>query len=309
MAHLRGGGVRLGGLALLVVSTLAAPTRGDAGLPNLAPQPSVRVQVSFQGRPIAPGEFQAVLLMCPSAPGSGQWWKNRPQPGDKLEPFPLPHADQLPLKDDQGTWVPDRHWVSWPGKDGRVDFTPKGFSPKEREGCGGIKRLAIYLPEHDRSYLTRSIGINGYRPNYLAADLSPEGTGTIKESLPPIWDYLGWAPLLTLGVTLVVELGMVVVWIFAIRRKFPDRRVLLAWLVGNLITHPLVWYASIVAKTSPGGDKDFIPVFLAAELGAVIIEGVLYARVGRLSWAHAFGLSFTANTASVIFGFCLLALS
>jgi hypothetical protein len=108
-----------------------------------------------------------------------------------------------------------------------------------------------------------------------------------------------------LAATLVIELGVVLVWIAFTQQHALAGRLLLVALAGNLITVPAVWTASLLAKVY----LDLAPATLIyglAEVGAFLFEGSLYARFGRLAVWSAFLLSLTANSASFLCGCCLV---
>jgi hypothetical protein len=308
-------------VALMGFLSLGAPVRGDAGipLPQIGPRPGAEIRVTIEGRLLPPGAFEALILTHREAKPGSQ--------GSKVK-----------------SWVHDPYWFGGQGKDGWVWFEAleRDSQGARRQDGSRVKiaapsnppwldrlltgentsrpadvkywdrRLALYLPWENKGYLTRPFAIDPGRLNYLNADLLPDGNATIRGVLPPVWKYFGVGPLIALACTLAVELIVVFVWIWAIRRRRPDRRIVLAWLVGNLISHPLIWYAAISARSylepSSGLTAYRIPFFLALQLGAAIFEGVLYQRVGGLNARNAFGMSLVANTASVVFGCCLVGL-
>jgi hypothetical protein len=303
--------------ALVGLCVFAGAARADMGFGPLSwGQLSVEVRVTYQGEPLPEGEFLAVLLIQQRASGGTAPSKEAPsQPGSGA---PLPGLDQLLLKRGGGIWVVDDSWrVPTQGQDGWVSFQPiKSESEltvsekrEKHEYDHSHVRLAVYLPGENKWYLTQPIDIRLGRTNYLTADLSANGTGALAQNLPPVWDYFGVWPLFALALTLGIELGVVAIWIWMIRRRGPDRRVLLAWLLGNLFTHPLVWYTASAAQIRTRTPLAFLQVFIAGELAAIIIEAVLYAWLGRLSLRHALGMSFTANAASFLFGCCVVTLS
>jgi hypothetical protein len=77
----------------------------------------------------------------------------------------------------------------------------------------------------------------------------------------------------------------------------PARRAVIA-LVGQLATHPLVWFAFPYIPGVTGWTS-----FVASELYATALEAVLYATAWpRLGTARAFGVSAVANAASLAVG-------
>ena len=72
-------------------------------------------------------------------------------------------------------------------------------------------------------------------------------------------------------------------------------------LVGQLATHPLVWFVFPYVPGITGWAS-----FVASELYASALEAILYAVVWpRLGTARAFGLSAVANAASLAVGLLL----
>jgi hypothetical protein len=101
------------------------------------------------------------------------------------------------------------------------------------------------------------------------------------------------------ALTCVIEVP-VVVW--ATRDAEPSalRRVVIA-VVGQLATHPLVWFVFPYLPGITGWTS-----FVASELYATVLEAILYAVAWpRVGTARAFGISAVANAASLAVGLAL----
>ncbi|MDO8627551.1 MAG: hypothetical protein Q7K42_03735 [Candidatus Diapherotrites archaeon] len=112
---------------------------------------------------------------------------------------------------------------------------------------------------------------------------------------------------LDFGITTIVVFGvlfvlnmfieMIVVSIIAFFLKMDFKKVLLATFVGNLITHPIVFFGSQAVPLL------FIFVLPVLEVFAVVFEMlVLKFFVKEISWKKAFAVSFLANVSSFVVG-------
>jgi hypothetical protein len=108
-----------------------------------------------------------------------------------------------------------------------------------------------------------------------------------------------------LGVTLLVELSVIAA--YSRYKRIPTRKVLnllaLAAMI-NLLSLPVVWYVTLESYSEFGELSGFCSLLLA-EVGATIFEGLAYAWIGGLGLRSGLGLSFLANTASLVMGLIL----
>lgn len=75
-----------------------------------------------------------------------------------------------------------------------------------------------------------------------------------------------------------------------------------AAVFGTLMTHPIVWYGALRLYEV----MDYWPAFSIVEAYAILCEMVVYRVFTGLAWPLAFGLSFTANWASILLGWALI---
>jgi hypothetical protein len=137
--------------------------------------------------------------------------------------------------------------------------------------------------------------------------LHSDGTGTLENDALDTWAKKNYVVEMTiaLAVTLVIEILIVLIWIGFTKRRASAGRVILVAFAGNLITVPAVWTASLMGKTYFDFETAVV-IYSVAEVGAFLVEGVLYAWLGRFPVWNAFLLSFTANCASFLCGCCLV---
>jgi hypothetical protein len=155
-------------------------------------------------------------------------------------------------------------------------------------------------------YVTSPADLDPREVTRLVADLSPDGTGTLEvtkdDVFPrPLLEQLLFWQLVALVLTLAIEAVVVVLWFVVLGKTAAMPRALLAGLVGNLLTHPVVWNVGVLTKDQLGWDVVLL-IFVASEAGAVVVEAALYTWVGRMRFWPALLLSFLANTASVLVG-------
>jgi len=270
-----------------------APVRADVGPPP--PPDDIRVKVTFHGKALPESVFRAVALSSgPISSGPGK--RNRGQ-------HDVPGLTERALKEPDGqTWLPIR---SAEGKDGQVTLTRSD----RWDSLPDRIRLAIYLPESGRLFVTDALSIRPYL-NYLHADVHADGTGTLGHS-PGLLAFLdlyfvrkspqmGWA----LGLTLLLELPLVLVWSFVARLSF--KRMLWAGLIGNLISLPLVWFVTVGCEFEFGLSWTSLTFFGLAEAAAVLFEGSLYIRLGGAPKIPAYIFSFGANALTMCTGVLLI---
>jgi hypothetical protein len=99
-------------------------------------------------------------------------------------------------------------------------------------------------------------------------------------------------------VTLVVELLIVVS--YCRRHALPKGGLLLAGLIGNALTLPVVWFCSVLGWFFLAFVG--VLVFALVELLAAMIEGLLYRWIGRLRWPDAIRLALIANAVTAALG-------
>ena len=101
------------------------------------------------------------------------------------------------------------------------------------------------------------------------------------------------------ALTCAVEVP-VVAWATRDAEPSTARRVVIA-VVGQLATHPLVWFVFPFIPGVTGWTS-----FVASELFATAMEAILYgAAWRRLGWARALGVAAVANAASLAVGLLL----
>jgi hypothetical protein len=103
---------------------------------------------------------------------------------------------------------------------------------------------------------------------------------------------------LALALTLIVEVPIVVTAL-ALARLARGWRAVVAAIVVNLVTHPLVWLALA------GAGEAYRPRFVAVETGAVVVEAALLYAWLRTSPALLLLISLVANLASILAGLAL----
>jgi hypothetical protein len=99
-------------------------------------------------------------------------------------------------------------------------------------------------------------------------------------------------------VTLVVELLIVVV--YCRRHRLPEGRLVVACLIGNALSLPVVWFCSVVGWALAAFFGAL--VFILVELLAALAEGVVYRWIGHLRWREAIRLGLLANAATMLLG-------
>ena len=99
-------------------------------------------------------------------------------------------------------------------------------------------------------------------------------------------------------VTLVVELSIVAVYCY--RYKHSLARCLIAGLIGNAITLPMVWICSVMGwfLLAIFG----VLVFIIIELAAGMVEAMAYRGVGGLEWRSAVKLGMAVNVITMVMG-------
>jgi len=139
------------------------------------------------------------------------------------------------------------------------------------------------------------------------ATLEPDGTGSLVLTNAGSWveEHYVLEMLAALVGTLIIELAVVLIWIGATQRRASARRVLLIAIAGNLITVPAVWAAAFAGKICFDLRAAAL-IYLAAEVGAVALEAILYAWPGRFGVLRGLWLSLTANGLSFLCGCCLV---
>jgi hypothetical protein len=291
---------RIGVFAVLVIATAA---RADMG-PRLE-EPRIIVHLTRQGRPLTLPLDALLLRPSPAEETQRDRWDDAHYP-------PLwKEIDHAALTDPDGTrWVPPKNYSVNPTVGpGIVTFRIR----PEREPVPARVRVAFYLTDEKRVVLTDESPTRPYLTE-LAADIAPDGTATLRPT--PTWsvtlvlgvlgENLRALPL-ALAATVALELPVVAVcaW-WGGKWRHTLRRLLFAVVLGNLITVPLVWFASVYAKVG----ATLVPwplLFLVAELWAVTFEGWLYSRIAAVPFATTLNWSALANGLTLLVGCCLVA--
>jgi len=261
---------------ILLLAGLALPVAADVG-----PKPTAAILVYLDSQLVSESPFYARMLSC-----------------DTGEPRPLRNCNageaicqkfeaiDIAEPARQCAWQPAE--MAWGGDcaAGRCDFTyflPNPF------------RLAVYLPQSDRLYISNEATREQFNSTYRA-DLLPDGTARLVETTSILNRVHADALLAALLLSIVLELIVAAVYVLLAHRRW---RVLLGIPLANLATVPLVWLA-----TTSAGAGWAIFALLGGELLAVGAEaGILHGLNRRhLSFKSALLLSFLMNTVSFIVG-------
>jgi hypothetical protein len=264
--------------------------------PKFGPSGTITIRVTFRGQRPG-GDYQTALLGPDSPTGLHEKYGAKPIPGLR---------ELLAREPDSGTW----------------DYC--GYTERQRESARDQLtfwrvasqrtlefprriRLALYFPDDNSLYLTDPVQTSRRDNNTFEAVIEADGTATLQPLTEISWveEYYVLKMLAALIGTLVIELAVALIWVGATKRRASARRVVLVALAGNLVTVPAVWTTSLMGKTH----FDFqtaVVIYSVAEVGAFLVEGGLYAWLGRFPAWNAFLLSFTANCASFLCGCCLV---
>jgi hypothetical protein len=107
----------------------------------------------------------------------------------------------------------------------------------------------------------------------------------------------GMTQLMAMGLSLAVEVPIVLLIAWRWGWMTGQRRAVAIGLVATaatLLSHPLAWEAHAALSRS----WSFAVSVLWVEIGVVLLEGIIFARVLRLGSRRGFALSATANIAS-----------
>lgn len=269
-------------VALTVLVFASSPAVADVG-PKLPD--AVVVTVTCEGKPLEDQGAVAALLSLAS---------------EEQDPInmavPVPQMDPSKLVDPGGkVWTYAGYLWSGEYRDGKFRFN--GFQPVG--GKPDQVRVAVYLPSHDKAFLT---DISATRPylDRMTADLHADGTGTLRHDWPSVLQHLPF--LQALGITLAVEL--LIVFVYCRRKKLPLTRPLRVGIWANLLTLPVVWVFVILLPVTLATANE-IGIFVGIEVAAALFEGVMYAWRGKLGWKAGMSVAFMANAASALLGLAL----
>jgi hypothetical protein len=283
-------------VSFLLLGLLAESARADAG-PSFGPRGDVAISVSIAGLEPA-GEYQAVLL----GPDSTQAPDEPRRESDRI-----PGLEQRLAQEPDGSQWKYLNYFPHPenGKGRTLGF--RRVKEKRSSSFPASIRLAVYFPSEKMLILTEPVETSRRDRNSFHARLQSDGTGTLENDAPDTWVEKNYVVemLLALAATLVIEILIVLIWIGFTKRRASAGRVVLVALAGNLITVPAVWTASLIGKTHFEFGTAVV-IYSVAEVGAFVVEGGLYAWLGRFPAWNAFLLSFTANCASFLCGCCLV---
>ncbi len=270
-------------MALMVLVFAASTAVADAIVPKLSD--SVVVTDTYEGKPLEePGAVAALLSLA----------------SEEQDPInmavPVPQLDTLKLVDPSGkVWTYAGYL--WGGKNENGKFRFKGFQPVG--GKPDQVRVAVYLPSQDKAFLT---DISATRPylDRMTADLHADGTGTLRLDWPSVLQHLPF--LQSFGITLVVEL--LIVFIYCRRKKLPLFRNIGIGIWANVWTLPVVWFLVIGLQVTLATANEIV-LFIGIEAMAALIEGVMYALLGKMGWKSGMFVAFMANAASALLGLML----
>jgi hypothetical protein len=268
-------------LGALLVICLLLPS---ICLSDMGPKPSMTVRLQRNGQPFALAGIQARLLACQE--GTSTPWKP-----DQV----LPALGRVDLADPSGcTWQIPSYPVFTSYNAGTVSFSymlPERF------------RVAIYDPAAERLWLSNAAERQGMHTSFQL-DLLDDGTAVLvsqqQNILQKSWDFNRM--LLALLLSLVLELAVVVGYIIWQRRRW--QRYVLAGLVGNIISLPIVWLLAGIAYLV-GGSLAGLVILGLGEVFAVFLEALLYTLICKERFGRMLLLSLAANVLSFTVGLLL----
>lgn len=286
--------------ALLVLGCLLLlppSARADAGPPDPSPPRSFTFHVTRNGEPLAGKACQVVFLTTGRLYGPKDWQKEPP------------------------TWLPkealyDAEGAKWrlAGRggaeieaDGTVTFTERRGA--SGESLSGPFRLAVYLPDEDKAFLSPTTEARSPSRNFYHADLGDSGITLMSYSPLSLafWKVYLLPVLVATGATLLLHLCVAMTWvaIFGTPPK-PYGRVAVVCLLGNLIVAPLLLGVSLGLRMELPRYEGSLGIFFGLQVLAIVIHSLAYSTVGKLSVRGAAGLALTANLAGLGFGCCLV---
>jgi hypothetical protein len=251
--------------AILFVILFLVPASASA---DLGPKPTVDITVTYDGQPVS-GEFQAKMLGCFSSEHPEALREDTPP--------------QLNISEYDSSrncyWTPAS--LAWGGRCSDSVCKFNYFLPE-------VFRLAVFLPELNRTFVTSAVARINFN-SYYKADLSTAGTSSISETTP-VYHY--YSLIEALVITLLFEL-LIAKFYFSKKKRF--RKILSTIIAANIVTvvvvqtyAPALWVISL----------------LATEIFAVVFEAVLIFALNRkeVSLGNAFAFSILANIVSFVVG-------
>ncbi|MHB1355688.1 MAG: hypothetical protein ACYCZF_06895 [Anaerolineae bacterium] len=276
---MRRGMLRALGVLLLVSLLLPSVCLADMG-----PKPSMTVRLLRSGQPFSAVGIQLRLLACQE--GASEPWNP-----DQA----LPALNRVDLTDPSGcTWQIPSYPVFSSYTEGTASFSymlPDRF------------RVAVYDPAADRLWLSNAADRQGMHTSFQL-DLRDDGTAVLvsqqQNILQKSWDI--GRMLAALLISLVLELALVVGYVLWQRRRWQPY--LLAGLIGNIISLPLVWLLAGIAYLL-GGSATGLVAMAIGEVLAVFFEALLYCLICKERYGRMLLLSLAANVLSFAVGLLL----
>jgi len=246
---------------------------------DIGPKPTAGITVFYENAKIS-GEFEARMFVCDNS----NWTSMGENNESELLGLNIFDAGR------NCSWHNDP--IAWtnPCIDSKCHF---GYFLPEKF------RLAVYLPEMNKTFITDEIA----RPNFdstYRADLYADGSTKIKETTSITDNSQFQAFAYALIVTLIVEL---LVWWISAKIKKIERKILWWVLLANVISLCLIWFVAPITQIF-----DSLHGIIIAELCVVVFEAlfVYFINRNRISLLASFVISLIANIASVVIGIFLV---
>ncbi len=111
--------------------------------------------------------------------------------------------------------------------------------------------------------------------------------------------------------SLIIEVPIVCWWnysLFTSKNKQVDNyrtiEILIIAICATVLTHPLVWWLNVFLAPH----LSFVWRSILVEMGAIVIEAIVYRRSLQLTWQKAIGISSIANLLSFSCGLSIVKL-
>lgn len=252
---------------VFIVSSMLIAVSADIG-----PKPSVDINIYYDSSKISDASFSAKMLSCVG--------EDYPENNEVIPQLNISEYDSS--KDCY--WKPA--FMAWGGdcSDSRCHF---GYMlPSEF-------KLAVYVPSLNKVFVTNEVSRENFDSTYKV-ELYQSGATKISETTSFMKKDSILSFIKALIITLVIEL--IVAFIFILVTKLP-KRILISFLIANLISLPIVWFIFPLIGA-------IVLVIALSEIFAVIFEAlfVYYTNKNSITLAKSFVLCLLANIASLIIG-------
>lgn len=165
----------------------------------------------------------------------------------------------------------------------------------------------ISLVVHAPGQAPLSTSLPSHSINCLIVDIGPSLDVRHAADLATVLDVLFIHKVIGLLIafwfTLAIELAVIIAWSQTL--KAPLTRPILACVLGNLLSLPLLW--GVMAWSMLADDSGHWEIFLGGEAVVWLFEACLLIYIGRVAKMRAFGMAFVANLMSAVTG-CLTVL-